>query len=168
MPNWVSRLGYNFSSSSSSSCGFCCSFSIVVVGILIIIFLSAGSPIFYSAAPRGSCSNCCAIREREDVRFLLYTRWVLSTSWRQSAAHAYLVDQYTQYRVRKEKWGVSSAIGIETQLQVFIISESRRFLLIYSWYLDKCLYEQLYLRAVQIRSLEILNTHLTNVNEKTL
>ncbi|CAD7011803.1 unnamed protein product [Ceratitis capitata] len=33
----------------------------------------AGSPIFYSAAPRGVCSNCCAIRERKDIKFLLYT-----------------------------------------------------------------------------------------------
>ncbi|XP_023163398.2 phospholipase A1 VesT1.02 [Drosophila hydei] len=40
----------------------------------VFTFLLAGSPIFYSAAPRGSCSNCCAIREREDIKFLLYTR----------------------------------------------------------------------------------------------
>ncbi|EDV98483.1 GH22648 [Drosophila grimshawi] len=36
--------------------------------------LITGSPIFYSAAPRGSCSSCCAIRESEDIKFLLYTR----------------------------------------------------------------------------------------------
>ncbi|KAL7736975.1 hypothetical protein ACLKA6_008834 [Drosophila palustris] len=40
----------------------------------VFTFLLAGSPIFYSAAPRGSCSSCCAIREREDIKFLLYTR----------------------------------------------------------------------------------------------
>ncbi|XP_064536110.1 pancreatic lipase-related protein 2 [Drosophila montana] len=40
----------------------------------VFTFLLAGSPIFYSAAPRGSCSTCCAIREREDIKFLLYTR----------------------------------------------------------------------------------------------
>ncbi|XP_037951555.1 phospholipase A1-like [Teleopsis dalmanni] len=39
----------------------------------IFTFLLAGSPIFYSAAPRGICNNCCAIREREDIKFLLYT-----------------------------------------------------------------------------------------------
>ncbi|ALC42809.1 CG6472, partial [Drosophila busckii] len=33
----------------------------------------AGSPIFYSAAPRGSCSSCCGINERDDIKFLLYT-----------------------------------------------------------------------------------------------
>ncbi|XP_062134949.1 pancreatic lipase-related protein 2 [Drosophila sulfurigaster albostrigata] len=40
----------------------------------VFTFLLAGSPIFYSAAPRGSCSSCCTIREREDIKFLLYTR----------------------------------------------------------------------------------------------
>ncbi|XP_002063646.3 phospholipase A1 VesT1.02 [Drosophila willistoni] len=40
----------------------------------VFTFLLAGSPIFYSAAPRGSCSSCCAIRESEDIKFLLYTR----------------------------------------------------------------------------------------------
>ncbi|XP_053962049.1 pancreatic lipase-related protein 2 [Anastrepha ludens] len=39
----------------------------------IFSLLIAGSPIFYSPAPRGVCSNCCAIREREDIKFLLYT-----------------------------------------------------------------------------------------------
>uniref|UniRef100_A0A034WE39 Pancreatic lipase-related protein 2 n=1 Tax=Bactrocera dorsalis TaxID=27457 RepID=A0A034WE39_BACDO len=39
----------------------------------IFSILIAGSPIFYSAAPRGVCSNCCAIRERKDIKFLLYT-----------------------------------------------------------------------------------------------
>ncbi|XP_022230241.2 pancreatic triacylglycerol lipase [Drosophila obscura] len=40
----------------------------------VFTFLLAGSPIFYSAAPRGSCANCCGIREREDIKFMLYTR----------------------------------------------------------------------------------------------
>ncbi|XP_030387854.1 phospholipase A1 VesT1.02 [Scaptodrosophila lebanonensis] len=40
----------------------------------VFTFLLAGSPIFYSAAPRGGCASCCAIREREDIQFLLYTR----------------------------------------------------------------------------------------------
>ncbi|XP_067626693.1 pancreatic lipase-related protein 2 isoform X2 [Eurosta solidaginis] len=39
----------------------------------VFSLLLAGSPIFYSPAPRGVCSNCCAIREREDINFLLYT-----------------------------------------------------------------------------------------------
>ncbi|XP_016968179.1 pancreatic lipase-related protein 2 [Drosophila biarmipes] len=39
----------------------------------VFTFLLAGSPIFYSAAPRGSCSTCCAIKEREDIKFMLYT-----------------------------------------------------------------------------------------------
>ncbi|XP_017108513.2 pancreatic lipase-related protein 2 [Drosophila bipectinata] len=40
----------------------------------VFTFLLAGSPIFYSAAPRGSCASCCAIKEREDIKFMLYTR----------------------------------------------------------------------------------------------
>ncbi|SPP74827.1 phospholipase A1 VesT1.02 [Drosophila guanche] len=40
----------------------------------VFTFLLAGSPIFYSAVPRGSCANCCGIREREDIKFMLYTR----------------------------------------------------------------------------------------------
>ncbi|XP_061398701.1 inactive pancreatic lipase-related protein 1, partial [Musca vetustissima] len=34
----------------------------------------AGSPIFYSPTPRGFCSNCCQIKERDDIKFMLYTR----------------------------------------------------------------------------------------------
>ncbi|XP_065369278.1 inactive pancreatic lipase-related protein 1-like isoform X2 [Calliphora vicina] len=40
----------------------------------IFTFLLAGSPIFYSPSPRGVCSNCCEIKERDDIRFMLYTR----------------------------------------------------------------------------------------------
>uniref|UniRef100_A0A1A9WK45 Lipase domain-containing protein n=1 Tax=Glossina brevipalpis TaxID=37001 RepID=A0A1A9WK45_9MUSC len=40
----------------------------------IFTFILAGSPIFYSPTPRGSCSNCCEIRERDDIKFMLYTR----------------------------------------------------------------------------------------------
>ncbi|KNC33420.1 hypothetical protein FF38_09862 [Lucilia cuprina] len=40
----------------------------------IFTFLLAGSPIFYSPSPRGFCSNCCEIKERDDIKFMLYTR----------------------------------------------------------------------------------------------
>ncbi|KAM7341893.1 inactive pancreatic lipase-related protein 1 isoform 2-T2 [Cochliomyia hominivorax] len=40
----------------------------------IFTFLLAGSPIFYSPTPRGDCSNCCEIKERDDIKFMLYTR----------------------------------------------------------------------------------------------
>lgn len=37
-------------------------------------FISGGSPLMYSPAPRGDCENCCQIREPKDIKFLLYTR----------------------------------------------------------------------------------------------
>ncbi|XP_013100122.2 pancreatic lipase-related protein 2 isoform X2 [Stomoxys calcitrans] len=40
----------------------------------IFTLLIAGSPIFYSPTPRGFCSNCCEIKERDDIKFMLYTR----------------------------------------------------------------------------------------------
>uniref|UniRef100_A0A1A9ZP98 Lipase domain-containing protein n=1 Tax=Glossina pallidipes TaxID=7398 RepID=A0A1A9ZP98_GLOPL len=40
----------------------------------IFTFFLAGSPIFYSPTPRGYCSNCCEIKERDDIKFMLYTR----------------------------------------------------------------------------------------------
>nr|XP_014085763.1 pancreatic lipase-related protein 2 [Bactrocera oleae]XP_036225109.1 pancreatic lipase-related protein 2 [Bactrocera oleae]XP_036225111.1 pancreatic lipase-related protein 2 [Bactrocera oleae] len=54
----------------------------------IFSILIAGSPIFYSAAPRGVCSNCCAIRERKDINFLLYTN-----KNSQSPQNLYLSDE---------------------------------------------------------------------------
>uniref|UniRef100_A0A1B0BVR0 Lipase domain-containing protein n=1 Tax=Glossina palpalis gambiensis TaxID=67801 RepID=A0A1B0BVR0_9MUSC len=41
---------------------------------MIFFLLTAGSPIFYSPTPRGYCSNCCEIKERDDIKFMLYTR----------------------------------------------------------------------------------------------
>lgn len=45
--------------------------------ILFIFFFLGGSPLIYSPAPRGNCTNCCPIREPRDIKFLLYTRYVL-------------------------------------------------------------------------------------------
>jgi len=41
---------------------------------IIMPFISGGSPVLYTPAPRGECENCCVIREARDIKFLLYTR----------------------------------------------------------------------------------------------
>lgn len=42
--------------------------------LIKLTFYSGGSPMIYSAAPRGTCENCCQFREPKDIKFLLYTR----------------------------------------------------------------------------------------------
>lgn len=37
-------------------------------------FPSGGSPVLYTASPRGDCDNCCAIREAKDIKFLMYNK----------------------------------------------------------------------------------------------
>uniref|UniRef100_A0A0A1XE33 Pancreatic lipase-related protein 2 n=1 Tax=Zeugodacus cucurbitae TaxID=28588 RepID=A0A0A1XE33_ZEUCU len=70
----------------------------------IFSILLAGSPIFYSAAPRGVCSNCCAIRERKDINFLLYTN-----KNPQSPQNLYLSDER---RLSKSNFDLQQPLAI--------------------------------------------------------